>query len=140
MPTKGDLLRADLKQMVRFHPRQQLAEKISQYVEKNFHPKEIVEKQNFEAITPERVIYLVCQTFGTSFEELKVRNRKRELVYHRFVTMYLLTTRTGLSLSSIAGLFKMDHTSVIHARYTIANLMASDSRIKDEVSHLNSQL
>ncbi len=74
-------------------------------------------------IKMEHILEAVCEVCNTSMDELKRRNRKRELVMARHFICYFLRKETGLSLKSIGNLFGHDHTTVIHGVNTITNLL-----------------
>ena len=69
----------------------------------------------------------VCDYFGTTFENIRKRNRRRTTVLPRQVCMFLLSRYTELSLREIGLIFgTYDHTTVIHSRMTVQDLMDSD--------------
>ena len=72
------------------------------------------------------VIRFVSKSYGVSIEAMKSKSRKRECVEPRQVAQFLLCTYTGMSLKHIGQKFGgRDHTTVIHARNTINDLMIS---------------
>ena len=55
--------------------------------------------------------------------------------------MYLLRERTELSLSEIGGLLGgRDHTTILHGIRKIDEVAGTDSRVRDHLSRLRSQL
>jgi len=77
-------------------------------------------------IGEDHIINAVCFVCNTTFEALKKRNRKRELVMARQFIYYFLRKRTALSLKSIGEIFGQDHTTVIHSVDTITNLLCTE--------------
>lgn len=83
------------------------------------------------------IIELVVDYFGFTFILLQSGSRKRAICYARQVLMYLLTKRTNLTLKKIGQLLGgRDHTTIIHAKATIRDLMQTDERIRDEINDL----
>lgn len=67
-------------------------------------------------------------------EMLRTTCRKREFVYPRQIIMYIAATRTSHHLTAIGNYFNgRDHTTVIHSRDTIRDLMCSSEHIRNEV-------
>lgn len=62
----------------------------------------------------------ITDEFGYDLDDLKQKCRKRELVFPRQLSMYLLEKFTNMNQRAIASMYgKRDHTAVIHARNTI---------------------
>ena len=62
------------------------------------------------------------------------KNRTQNLVKARQVAMYLSRELTDMSLPQIGSEFgKRDHTTVIHAYQKIKTQLASDSKLKNNV-------
>lgn len=91
---------------------------------------------------PEVIIEKVCAQYDVTLNELKMRCRKKELVFARHLCMYLLRKGTKLSLKQIASIFgHSDHTSVIHATSSILDYIQTDSLGKrDEILKLHAEL
>ncbi len=69
----------------------------------------------------------VSEYFRISQDALRGKTRKQEIAYARMVAMYLMTELTEHSLKAIGGFFGgRDHSTVIHARDTIADLRKDD--------------
>jgi chromosomal replication initiator protein len=89
----------------------------------------------------EKVIDYCTNFFNISFDDMKQRNRKREIVFARQVTMFMLYKFTNLSLSQIGKIFMgMDHTSIIHSKHAILDLMDSDPSIKNQITNLQNNI
>lgn len=136
----SDLLRSDLRRMVRFHSREELADRIADYVETNYSRPVEGERKAIVAITPERIKLVVMLHFNVTLNEITVKSRKRSVVYPRKALMYLLATRTNLTLEAIGEIVNRHYSSVVHCRDDMSDLMASDPAIKEEMNLLNSQL
>jgi chromosomal replication initiation ATPase DnaA len=70
-----------------------------------------------------QVIDNTCQVFAISREELMNRCRVRELVLARQLCFYILRNELNLTLVQIATLFKMHHSTIIHALTQAENYM-----------------
>lgn len=73
-----------------------------------------------------QLIHAAIETyFGYSLDMLKVKNRKRELVFPRQIGMYLHTKLTRYALETIGEIYNRDHTTVMHGRDTIIDFLTS---------------
>lgn len=68
--------------------------------------------------------------------ELQTKCRKRKLVFPRQMIMYFLTEYTDMTYKQIADIFNRDHTTVIHSKDTIKDLMHSDDKVRARVDEL----
>lgn len=82
------------------------------------------------------IIKLVYDKYGVTQKQIKSTSRERKLVYPRHIIMYLLQKYSKMSLKCIGEIFNRDHTTVMHARTSIQNLMETDGIIRNEVSDL----
>jgi chromosomal replication initiator protein len=75
----------------------------------------------------EKIFEVVGEHYGFSVEALRGKSRKAELAHARMVALYLMTELTPLSLKGIGNLCGgRDHSTVIHARDTIAERRAAN--------------
>lgn len=81
----------------------------------------------------ELIIHAVCNYFLLTIDQVYAKNRKREIVTARQVSMWLMKKYTKMSLKSIGGVFHLDHTTVIHSVTTINNLIETDPVFKNDV-------
>ncbi len=71
-------------------------------------------------MTPLRIINAVCLVYDVTYDQLRAPNRgKEEIADARHMAMYLMRRHTKMSLKGIAGLFRRDHTTVMHAQRRI---------------------
>lgn len=64
---------------------------------------------------------------GITQFEMENKTRRREVVIARQIAMYLICKYTRLSLKSIGEMFGgRDHTTVIHSKNTVCDLLESD--------------
>jgi len=72
------------------------------------------------------------------FEDM--HRRKRELVFRRFVTMYLLRKFTKLSLAEIGFIFGKDHATALHGYRTISDYMDIDPETQSIVVPIRNEI
>lgn len=104
--------------------------------------KEIVNsiKGRYKYSPEDKIIALVEDYFGITLELMCYTSRKREIVYPRQVAMYLLIHYSPLSLKNIGKIFGKDHTTVIHSRQSIQDLIDTNSEIRNQIGNLTLQL
>jgi chromosomal replication initiator protein len=80
----------------------------------------------------------VCEFYGLTIAQVKGKCRVRGYVKARFVSIYIIRKRTGLTLKEIGRLFHRDHTSIIHAVQTIEEVLSLrfDNDYQDEIKRL----
>lgn len=82
-------------------------------------------------LSPETIAVAVTSHFGISMEDLTGSCRKQEIVLPRQLAMYLLCEHTNLSLSQIGKILgDRDHSTVLHGRDRIRQLMDSDATVR----------
>lgn len=107
--------------------------------------KTISSSQNFQNFKPEivsdMIINEVCQLTQIDYEALVSRCRKREIVIARQLAMWLMCKHTTLSLSAIAGLLGLkNHTTVIHGRETIDDLIWQNDKAGRTAKYLDAEI
>lgn len=88
----------------------------------------------------EKVISSVCVYFEMSFEELKKPSQKRVIVYKRQMIMYFLAYYTTMTYKEIGRIFGKDHTTVIHAKDLIRDLMETTDKTRNDVEDIRKKL
>jgi chromosomal replication initiator protein len=85
-----------------------------------------------------QIINDVCDFYGLTPAQIKGKCRLRSYVKGRFISMYLLRRRTGLTLKEIGRMFHRDHTSIIHAIQTIDEVLSLkyENDYQDEIKKL----
>jgi chromosomal replication initiation ATPase DnaA len=69
------------------------------------------------------IIAEVCRYYNTSYDEINVKCRKREMVEPRQVIMYFMTKFTGFCQRQIGNYFGKDHATTLYAVREIGNLI-----------------
>ena len=92
-------------------------------------------------VTVEDIQSVVAEYFSMSPEELTSSKRTAELAMARQIAMFLCCEMTETSLLRIAHAFrKKDHTTVIHARKMISELVKTDQEVRRAVDNLKNRL
>lgn len=86
------------------------------------------------------IIETVCAHFGIELKDIQVVSRKRPIVYRRQLLMYFLVNLTSETYKEIGGLFGMDHTSVIHSKDQIKNLLTVDEMVQSDVESIKRKI
>lgn len=84
----------------------------------------------FRVFDPEIVIKSTCEQFNIELVKLQSKSRQRKVVFPRQVIMYFLTEYTDMTYLEIGKIFNRDHTTVIHSKDTIKDLMTTDDKVK----------
>jgi len=100
----------------------------------------IVKRQVVE-LSVERIQQVVCEHFKLSPKLLQEKTRKREIVQARQLAMYFCKNLTNASLVDIGNqIGKKDHTTVLYACKTIADLIEMDRGFRAQVEELQKKL
>lgn len=91
---------------------------------------------NRQNLTAERIIDCVCKYFSVRKDDLLGKKKNKEIVEPRQICMYTICTLLDMPLLSVGQLFDRDHTTVIHARDKITQVMEENQRIKTAVSDI----
>ena len=84
---------------------------------------------------------VVCKYYGTSFGAIKQRNRERRIVFKRQVLQYFMSLYTKYNLMKIGNKTGgYDHSTVIYALKVVRDLIETDSIIRNEIRHMDSEI
>lgn len=84
----------------------------------------VIVKENSYDYVVFKIIRIVTDNTGITYEQMKTKSRKREFVESRQICMYLIHKYTKLSLRLIGLKFGgRDHSTVIHACQKVDDLM-----------------
>ena len=85
-------------------------------------------------ITNKNIIDAVSKFFDVEVKDITGQSRKKELVFPRQITMYLLREELGTSFPSIGHeLGGRDHTTAIHACNKIAEDLKHNPKLKQQL-------
>lgn len=82
----------------------------------------------------------VCEHFKITNVTLHTRRRSKEYVYPRHILWYLACKHTTLSLPIIGRKHNYDHSTILHARDKISEMVLVDQRTTNIVKRLESML
>lgn len=84
----------------------------------------VIVKDNSYDYVVFKIIRIVADNTGITYEQMKTKSRKREFVESRQICMYLIHKYTKLSLRLIGLKFGgREHSTVIHACQKVDDLM-----------------
>ncbi len=98
-------------------------------------------KEGKKRINPSEVIKTVCSFYNIRQSHLKGPSRAASISFYRQIAMYLLEKELGLTLEAAAEtLNRKDHTTALHAKQKISNLILRDLNLKKEVDSITQSL
>jgi chromosomal replication initiator protein len=106
--------------------------------------KSIISEKNKNKIKKasiEDIITLVTNYYKVPVNNIREKNRRKEVAFCRQLAMYMVKSFTNYSLKSIGLHFGgRDHSTVIHAINTIEKLKEKDSTVYADIEMLSSQI
>lgn len=91
------------------------------------------------SLTSDRILDSVCKYFNVSKEDIIGKKKNKEIVEPRQIAMFLMYEMLDLPLTSIGQIFGgRDHTTVMHAREKVTDMIKNNNRIKVIVNDLKS--
>jgi len=98
-------------------------------------------KESKKRVNPSDVIKTVCSFYNIKQSHLKGPSRAASIAFYRQITMYILLRELGLTLSAVAEMLnRKDHTTALHAKQKIGNLILHDLNLKKEVDTITQSL
>ena len=98
-------------------------------------------REKKKRINPSEVIKTVCSFYNIKQSHLKSPSRAASIAFYRQITMYLLEKELGLTLVEVAGMVnRKDHTTALHAKQKIGNLILRDPNLKKEIDIITQSL
>ncbi|MGN1201024.1 MAG: chromosomal replication initiator protein DnaA [Candidatus Caccovivens sp.] len=96
--------------------------------------KDIFSNQKEEmknALTPDKIISVVCDYFNISYQDITGKKKSKEIVEPRMIAIYLISELLSLPLVNIGKLFGgRDHTTIMHSRDKITEDMKNNKKIQ----------
>jgi len=106
---------------------------------KNVLKEQLKEKR--ENITIESIVKFVSKELNVKPSEIKSKNRSKNIVYARRVSIYLARSLTQNTMPQLAQYFGMkDHTTISHTMKKINELIKSDENFKVKIDELNNKI
>ena len=101
--------------------------------------EDLIEKE--EKLSPDVIINKVCSYFGISQAEITGKKKNKEVVEPRMIAIYLIDDMLDIPLVTIGKLFGgRDHTTIMHARDKITDLMKKDNKTMSIVNDIKSKI
>lgn len=89
----------------------------------------------------EEIIKIIAEFYNTDSKQIYEKTRKKEIVYIRQITMYILREYFNISYPAIGKeIGNRDHTTVMHAYEKIEKVMKEDPGLIQEIEQLRSIL
>lgn len=91
---------------------------------------------------PDHLVIMDCvsEYFTIPIEWIKSKVRKRKIVWARQVYMFLCLNNTGMTLKEIGESVDCDHTTVIHSREHVKDMVETDPEAAEELRDLESKI
>lgn len=91
-------------------------------------------------VTADKIIDAVCTKFNISKDEILSKKRTKEFVEPRQICIYLMWKKLNIPLTAISKIFNRDHTTAIHARDKIIDLIKADEEMEKLVSSIEEKI
>jgi len=92
-------------------------------------------------VSIDAIIETVAKFYGVPVNTIREKNRRKEVIFPRMVSMYLAKQMTQYSLKTIGLQFGgRDHSTVIHALHTVEEKLTSEASFKDELDSIVKQV
>ncbi len=102
---------------------------------------DILSSAQVKSVTPKNIIEAVSRYYNIPIKDLIGKGRKKELVWPRQITVYLIREETNTSYPSIGQeLGGRDHTTAMHAYNKIQNELKENDKLKQELSSVKQLL
>ncbi len=103
--------------------------------------KDVLPDEREREITSDLIMDVVADFFGLTVDDLCSKSRSRQLVNARQIAMYLTRELTEMSFPQIGKAFGgRDHSTVMHAKDKIADLMKERQTTYDHVQELTARI
>lgn len=90
--------------------------------------------------TPEMIISEVSKFYQVEEEEIKGKNRSKNIVLARQVSMYLIRKMLNASFPDVATIFDCDHTTVMHSYNKISDQCKQSEEFKSKIRDIKSNI
>jgi chromosomal replication initiator protein len=103
--------------------------------------KNILEVSQDSVVQIETIQKVVSEKYSTSIHDMKSKTRVSEVAFPRQIAIYLSCTMTERSTTEIGKAFGgRDHTTVIHARNKIKDLLEKDIILLGSIKEMTEQI
>ena len=94
-----------------------------------------IRKQRNDQIA-NNIIQSICFDRDVTKTEVVGKRKFKELVEARYLSIYMIKTKTDMTLKEIGKIFNRDHATIIYAVESIKDTMSYDKVIRAEVERL----
>ena len=85
-------------------------------------------------VKPDEIVRQVASSFGVTVDQMRSRDRSRQIALPRQIAMFLLREEANVSLPQIGeALGGRDHTTVMYGCEKIADMLETDDRLRRQV-------
>jgi chromosomal replication initiator protein len=106
--------------------------------------KNIISEKNkikTKKVSIEEIITIVTEYYKVPVNNIREKNRRKEVAFCRQIAMYMVKNFTNYSLKSIGLHFGgRDHSTVIHAIHSIEKLKKNDSTVFSDIETISSKI
>jgi chromosomal replication initiation ATPase DnaA len=88
----------------------------------------------------EKVEHNVGLFFGLKGDFTRDKSRSRRVVYPRHLVWYILVIDYSITCTYLARSYQVDHTSILHARNAISDLLSYDEKAKQDLEAIRELL
>ena len=99
--------------------------------------RDALDQEKQEDLTFEQIMKTVADHYDIRLVDMTSKRRPAAITMPRQVAMYLCRSLTPSSLPEIAGAFGKTHATILHACRLVGKKMATDSDLRQNVSHLS---
>lgn len=87
-----------------------------------------------------KILKVVCEFYGISEDDVKRKDRRRDKVWCRQVYYFLSLKLTNMTMAELGRELNQDHTTVIHSRQTVQDILDTDPEKRKELWEIESML
>ena len=96
-----------------------------------------IETNQTQSLTIDKVVDCVCSYYNIKREDLVGKKKNKEIVDPRQMCMFLITELIDVPLMTVGQVLGgRDHTTVIHARDKMSELIKTDKKIQTDFDDL----
>lgn len=92
------------------------------------------------AASPKDVLRATAKVLGIPADVVLGKDRTRTVSYARHLAIYLALSLSNRSTTEIGAEFNRDHSSVVHARQTIIDMMREKTHVSDDIERIKNVL
>ena len=83
---------------------------------------------------------ITAKEFGLSFNQIRAKCRKKNVVFPRQVAIYIACKQQKWTISRIGHYLNIDHTTAMYARNRIASKIEGDPELRDRIKEIEDKI